>query len=202
MPRLATDLGSASGSCDRWLAFVDVAAAGERHRLRSERFTVRFASCFGVRFSACRCSFFRGGSSRLRMMGLRYAPRKASQFTHGFRSLCCGRPVPYGAVPVLQCTGRSQKKELGCRAQKGDLVQIGRLRSCAGPALRGAATSTSTCQRDMDLAVCRQMTGNRLLPPLSTSDANPCIIKKSIAYEDHARFFYGALYHLLQVLPI
>lgn len=85
MARLTANFGCRRDS--RRVA-IHVATAGECNRLRGQCLAVSFSASLTIRFSA-RADFGRsiGG---LRMMGLRYAPGKASQFTHGLRSLeCC-----------------------------------------------------------------------------------------------------------------
>ena len=52
----------------------------ERDRLRVQRLTVSLPSTFGFHFVA---RAFGRGVGGLRVMGFRYAPREAPQFTHG-----------------------------------------------------------------------------------------------------------------------
>ena len=87
MARLAANFGRTRGAGGLY-----VAACAKRDRLGVERLAVRFPGRFGAGFGSGFLALFTRGrdrlcvsrSRRLGMMGLRYAPRKASQFTHGF----------------------------------------------------------------------------------------------------------------------
>ena len=111
------------------------------------------------RARTCRASRRRG---LLGVMGLRDAPGKASQFAHESLSYVpMVRPAVSGAsgfrpptscnsdctgYAAHRCNGCSQKKEPGCRAQKGDLVL--QRSSAADPALVAGAHG----RKDMSVA--------------------------------------------------
>ena len=61
------------------------------------------------------------------MMGLRYTPGEASEFAHGYGLFVQDLCTVVAGIGLPQSNTHSQKKELGCRAQKGDPVQIGLL---------------------------------------------------------------------------
>jgi hypothetical protein len=133
---LAAYLGRARHRCD-------ITPGGKCDRLRVQRFAHRFPASFMIVIGlGTRTRLRRRGGVRLGVMGFRYTPRKASQFAHGCRSLCwsarsgvvaAGKGGLYvvrlcrgtrRSIAPHECNVRSQKKELGCRAQKGDRVRM------------------------------------------------------------------------------
>ncbi len=143
MPGLAPDLGrTGHGRC----VAVHVTATGEGNGLGVHGFPVCRADLrLAVRAISTRADFGRLDARRLlvgfgallgawlALIGLWDAPREASQFTHDVAlyrlsdgdsvfaaaSLCCGL--------WPRCNEHSQKNELDCRAQKGELLP-GRVR--------------------------------------------------------------------------
>ena len=81
MPHFAADF---SGTGYRRLVSVHIPSARERNRLRIPQIPVRLSRRLFARTD------FRDRRGGLRGVGLRYTPRKASQFTHG--ALSCPRP--------------------------------------------------------------------------------------------------------------
>lgn len=147
VPRFTADLG---GTRDGRRLAIYVATACKGDRLGGQRFPVRFPASFALRFGASARLRLSGrcGGCGVGVVGFRYTPREASQFAHvfalyagphagGVRCGCAGFPAVLRARRRRHCQLLMQrpfpKKELGCRAQKGDLVQGDRYQNYPGP---------------------------------------------------------------------